>query len=161
MSLYNHVADKEDILHGGRRDRHGRVRVPDDHDDCREAARRAARAWWALLKAHPNDMTLMSHQRKPMTLAVALRPTEHSIEILERAGLSGAETVRAFHAFGGYVQGFVLAEIAPMFDGEDSDGVPDDVMRTIQLEELPPWPPTSSTRSIATWTPTSSTGWTS
>ncbi len=137
MSLYNHVADKEDILHGVVEAVMAEFAFPEADDDWREAARRAARAWRAVLKAHPNVMTLMSHQRKPMTSVVALRPTEHALEILGRAGLSEAETVQAFRAFGGYVQGFVLAEIAQMFGGDDPGLDPDEVARSLPMDELP------------------------
>lgn len=137
MSLYNHVADKQDLLRAVVEAVMAGFEFPEDGDDWREAARRAARAWRTLLKAHPNVITLMSGQRKPMTSVVALRPTEHAISILGRAGLSNAETVRAFRAFGGYVQGFVMAEIANMFGREDADVLLDDVVRTIPLEELP------------------------
>jgi len=137
MSLYNHVADKEDILAGVIEAVMAEFEFPEDHEDWHEAGRRAARAWRALLKAHPNVITLMSHQRKPMTSVEALRPMEHALSILHRTGLSQAETVQAFRAFGGYIQGFVLAEIANMFGGEDVDLVPRDVAQGLPLDELP------------------------
>ena len=137
MSLYNHVRDKEDILSGVVEAVMAEFEFPEPHQDWREEGRRAARAWRALLKSHPNVMTLMSHQRKPMTSAAALRPMEHAIEILGRAGLSESGTVRAFRAFGGFIQGFVLAEIANMFGGEDPDLVPQHAAQALLLDELP------------------------
>lgn len=137
MSLYNHVADKEDILAGVTQAVMAEFEFPPEDPDWRESARRTARAWRDLLKAHPNVITLMSHQRKPMTSVEALRPMEHALAILGRAGLSEHETVRAFRAFGGYVQGFVLAEIANMFGGDDSDVRPEDVARMLPFQELP------------------------
>jgi len=137
MSLYGHVRDKEEILSGVIEAVMAEFEFPHDHPDWREAARRAARAWRALLTAHPNVLTLMSHQRKPMTSPVALRPTEHALTILSRAGLSREETVRAFRAFGGYIQGFVLAEIANMFGGRDVHVSREDLARSLPLEELP------------------------
>lgn len=137
MSLYNHVRDKEDILFGVVETVMAEFEFPEPHRDWREEGRRTARAWRALLKAHPNVMALMSHQRKPMTSVSALRPTEHALTILHRAGLSGAETVRAFRAFGGYIQGFVLAEIANMFGGEETDLVSGGIARDLPLDELP------------------------
>jgi AcrR family transcriptional regulator len=137
MSLYNHVADKEDILAGITQAVMAGFVYPPEDPDWRETARRTARAWRQLLKAHPNVITLMSHQRKPMTSIEALRPMEHALEILGRAGLSPRESVRAFRAFGGYIQGFVLAEIANMFGGEQTEVRPEDIARTLPLEELP------------------------
>jgi len=137
MSLYNHVQDKEDILSGVVEAVMAEFEFPEPHQDWREEGRRAARAWRALLKSHPNVMTLMSHQRKPMTSAAALRPMEHAIEILGRAGLSESGTVRAFRAFGGFIQGFVLAEIANMFGGTQVDLAPEDLARDLPLDEVP------------------------
>lgn len=137
MSLYNHVADKEDILSGVVEAVMAEFEFPEDGGDWREAGRRAARAWRELLKSHPNVITLMSHQRKPMTSIETLRPMEHALAILQRAGLPEAETVQAFRAFGGYVQGFVLAEIANMFGGDEVDFLPEDVARGLPVAELP------------------------
>jgi AcrR family transcriptional regulator len=133
MSLYNHVADKEDILSGVVEAVMAEFEFPEDDGDWREAGRRAARAWRALLKSHPNVITLMSHQRKPMTSIDTLRPMEHALAILQRAGLPEAETVQAFRAFGGYVQGFVLAEIANMFGGEGHGAMHEEL-----ADEIPP-----------------------
>ncbi len=125
MSLYNHVHDKEEILDGVCEAVMAEYEFPDDSDDWTEAARRAARAWRKLLKAHPNVMTLMSHRRTPMRSIEALRPMDNALGILRRAGLSDEEAVRAFRAFGGYIQGFVLAEVANMFGGDQPEITPD------------------------------------
>jgi AcrR family transcriptional regulator len=119
MSLYNHVTDKDDILNGIADEVMAGFDFPGDTDDWKEDARRASRAWRTLLMAHPNVMVLLSERRSPITSPDALRPTEHALSILRRAGLSPEDTVRAFRAFGGYIQGFVLMELANMF-GEDA-----------------------------------------
>jgi TetR/AcrR family transcriptional regulator, tetracycline repressor protein len=122
MSLYNHVADKDDILNGIAELVMTEFDFPGDSDDWKEDARRASRAWRTLLKAHPNVMVLLSERRSPISSPDALLPTEHAISVLRRAGLSPEETVRAFRAFGGYIQGFVLMELANMFGEETSPG---------------------------------------
>jgi AcrR family transcriptional regulator len=138
MSLYNHVQDKEDILSGIIEAVMAEFEFPESHQDWRESARRTARAWRDLLRRHPNVITLMSEQRKPMTSPQALRPMEHALEILHLVGLDEAETVRAFRAFGGYIQGFVLAEVANMFGGEPgTDIAPEDVVKVMPLEKVP------------------------
>ncbi len=115
MSLYNHVADKDDILNGVTEKVMSEFEFPEETGDWREDARGAAHAWRRLLKKHPNVMILLSERRSPISAEEALRPTEHALAILQRVGLSAEETVRAFRAFGGYIQGFVLMEIANMF----------------------------------------------
>jgi AcrR family transcriptional regulator len=138
MSLYNHVEDKDDILSGIIEAVMAEFEFPEPHEDWKESARRTARAWRELLRRHPNVITLMSEQRKPMTSPEALRPMEHALEILHRSGLDEAETVRAFRAFGGYIQGFVLAEIANMFGGEAGIDIrPEEVARIMPLEKVP------------------------
>ncbi len=118
MSLYHHVRDKEDLLGGVIEAAMAEFPYPEDHPDWREAGRRAARAWRALLKAHPHLITLLAHQRRPLASLGALRPIDRALAVLARAGLSPEETVRAFRAFGSYIQGFVLAELAHLFGGE-------------------------------------------
>ncbi len=119
MSLYHHVRDKEDLLDGVIEAAMAEFPVPEDHPDWREAGRRIARAWRALLKAHPHVLTLLAHRREPLAAAAVLRPVDRALAVLARAGLSPEETVRAFRAFGSYIQGFVLAELAHLFgEGE-------------------------------------------
>ncbi len=136
MSLYNHVSDKEDILAGVVEAVMATFEFPDDeHADWAERARAAAREWRRLLKVHPNVITLMSEQRKPVTDVQALRPSEHALEILRESGLSEDEVVKAFHAFGGYIQGFVMAEVANLFGGEDVRVRPEGVSATMPADE--------------------------
>jgi len=126
MSLYHHVRDKDDLLDGVIEAVMAEFPSPEDHPDWREAGRRTARAWRALLKAHPHVITLMAHRREPLVSLAALRPMDHALSVLRRAGLSELEAVRAFRAFGSYIQGFVLAEVAHLFGGEaEAPGEPD------------------------------------
>lgn len=136
MSLYNHVEDKEDIQAGIVEAVLAQYVFPEETDDWKETARRVARAWRDLLKAHPNVMTLMSEQRKPMTSLSALRPSDHALGILRDAGLDDEEAVLAFRAFGGFIQGFVLAEIADLFGGGEVEIRPEDVA-ALPVDELP------------------------
>ncbi len=135
MSLYHHVRDKEDLLGGVIEAAMAEFPYPEDHPDWREAGRRAARAWRALLKAHPHLITLLAHRRRPLASLGALRPVDRALAVLARVGLSPEETVRAFRAFGSYIQGFVLAELAHLFGGEEDEAAEVD-LRPI-LAELP------------------------
>jgi hypothetical protein len=57
-----------------------------------------------------------------------VRPTEFALGLLREAGLSDRDTVQAFHAFGGYIQGFVMMEggsIAGAHDGKVHDRTAD------------------------------------
>jgi AcrR family transcriptional regulator len=137
MSLYNHVADKEDILNGVVETVMAEYEFPAASEHWRETAKDAARSWRTILKAHPNVITLMSEQRKPARTLDALRPMDHALGIIASRGLGPEETVRAFRTFGGFIQGFVLAEIANMFGGDPHVEMREDLTEPIPAEELP------------------------
>jgi TetR/AcrR family tetracycline transcriptional repressor len=138
MSLYNHVADKEDILAGVVEAVMAEFELSDGAGgEWAERGRAAARAWRELLKAHPNVITLMSEQRKPMTTLRALRPMEDAIGTIRASGLSDQEAAKAFRAFGGYIQGFVLAEVANLFGGDDVRVLPEEISDTLPIDQLP------------------------
>ena len=138
MSLYNHVSDKEDIFSGVVEAVMAEFVFPDDEREAwTERARQTARAWRRLLLAHPSVVTLMSEQRKPMTTIQAMRPTDHAIGILRASGLPDDEAVAAFRAFGGFIQGFVLMEVANMFGGDEVAVRAEDVTGALPVAELP------------------------
>jgi hypothetical protein len=84
---------------------------PSPNADWTVACREAARAWRRLMKAHPDVMRLFSQQRGPARSVDSLRPAEMALRIFRDAGLSERDTAQAFHAFGGYIQGFVTMEM--------------------------------------------------
>lgn len=137
MSLYNHVEDKEDILGGVVEAVMAEYEFPRASDDWRETARRAARSWRTLLKCHPNVITLMSEQRKPTRTVESLQPMDFALGVLASRGLGPEETVRAFRALGGFIQGFVLAEIANMFGGDPHQLPGKELAAEIPAEVLP------------------------
>lgn len=119
MSLYNHVQDKEDILDGICELVMTEFEFPDLTDDWAESCRRAARAWRQLLKAHPDVMRLFAEARGPVRTIDSMRPMEFALRLLRGAGLSDRDTAQAFHAFGGYIQGFVIMEMGSIAGGTD------------------------------------------
>lgn len=110
MSLYNHVHDKDDILAGITDLVMGEFDLAPSRGDWREDAKEAARAWRRMLARHPSVITLLVGRRKPLGSPQALRPMDAALEVLRRAGLDVRDSVQAFHAFGGYIMGFVLME---------------------------------------------------
>ena len=85
-----------------------------------------------------NFETMPLYQKnQPVTSLRALRPMEHAIGTLRASGLSDQEAVKAFRAFGGYIQGFVLAEVANLFGGDDVQVLPEDVSEALPIDELP------------------------
>ena len=121
MSLYHHVEDKEDLLDGICERVMAEFDFPEPVDDWAENCRRGARAWRCLLQAHPAVMRLFAEQRGPVRSIDSMRPMEFALEILRGAGLSDRDTAQAFHAFGGYIQGFVMMELGSIAGGSDEE----------------------------------------
>jgi AcrR family transcriptional regulator len=121
MSLYHHVKDKEDLLDGICERVMAEFEFPDPGSDWAENCRRGARAWRRLLQDHPAVMRLFAEQRGPVRSVDSMRPTEFALEILRSSGLSDRDTAQAFHAFGGYIQGFVMMELGSIAGGSDEE----------------------------------------
>jgi TetR/AcrR family transcriptional regulator, tetracycline repressor protein len=111
MSLYNHVADKEDLLGAMREQLFTSFELPAlDSEDPYENGRRMAHAWRDLFNAHPMLLELMSEDLAPPRSADAFRPMEAALAVLRSMGVPDAEMMSVFHAFGGYLQGYVMME---------------------------------------------------
>ncbi|HEX6401088.1 MAG TPA: TetR/AcrR family transcriptional regulator C-terminal domain-containing protein [Actinomycetota bacterium] len=119
MSLYHHVEDKDDLLDGICEQVMTEFRYPERTGDWAEDCRRAARAWRRLLKDHPNVMRLFAEQRGPARSVDSMRPMEFALGLIREAGISNRDTAQAFHAFGGYIQGFVMMELGSIAGGSD------------------------------------------
>jgi TetR/AcrR family tetracycline transcriptional repressor len=112
MSLYNHVEDKEAILDGILEVVMDDFEFPEETGDWEADVRAGARAWRRLMTAHPTVIALFAESKHPASSPERLRPMEWAFEILGRGGLSEVEVVHAFRAFGGYIMGSVLNEVA-------------------------------------------------
>ena len=123
MSLYHHVEDKEDLLDGICERVMSAFEFPELVGNWAEDCRRGARAWRNLLKKHPNVMRLFAEERGPIRSVDSMRPTEYALRLLRGAGLSERDTAQAFHAFGGYIQGFVMMELGSIPGGVDAEHV--------------------------------------
>jgi AcrR family transcriptional regulator len=111
MSLYNHVKDKDDLLQGVCNRVMADFEFPTEPGDWADRCRAGARSWRRVLQAHPDVMRLFAETHGPSTSSTeSLKPTEFALRLLQEVGLSDRDTVQAFHAFGGYIQGFVMME---------------------------------------------------
>ncbi|MBA3362888.1 MAG: TetR/AcrR family transcriptional regulator [Actinobacteria bacterium] len=119
MSLYHHVEDKEDLLDGICERIMAGFEFPEPVGDWVEDCKRGARAWRQLLQAHPAVMRLFAEQRGPIRSIDSMRPMEFALRLLRASGLSDRDTAQAFHAFGGYIQGFVIMELGSIAGGAD------------------------------------------
>jgi AcrR family transcriptional regulator len=133
MSLYHHVRDKDDLLHALCDRVMSSYDFPSADGPWEERCRDAGRAWRQLLHAHPDMMRLFAETHGPaLTSPEWMRPAEFALGLLRESGLSDRDTVQAFHAFGGYIQGFVMME------GGSIKGAHDEEAHERMLEALPP-----------------------
>jgi AcrR family transcriptional regulator len=111
MSLYHHVRDKDDLLQAVCDRVMAGFDFPEEGGDWATRCKAGARSWRRLLQAHPDVMRLFAETHGPSPSSPeSLRPTEYALGLLREGGLSDRDTVQAFHAFGGYIQGFVMME---------------------------------------------------
>lgn len=124
MSLYNHVkGGKEELLDGICERVMADFEFPEAANDWEETCRRGARAWRNLLKKHPHVIRLFASERGPVRSPESMRPMEFALRLLREPGLSDRDTAQAFHAFGGYIQGFVMMELGSIAGGTSAEHV--------------------------------------
>ncbi|QBJ97307.1 TetR/AcrR family transcriptional regulator [Rhodococcus sp. ABRD24] len=121
MSLYNHVANKEDLLDGLADWIFAAIELPgsDDIPWHRAMARRAA-SQRAALAQHPWAVSLIESRRSPGP--ALLRHHDSVLGCLRRNGFPVALAAHAFSVLDAYVYGFVLTELnLPMGPAEQTE----------------------------------------
>ena len=108
MSLYNHVANKDDVLDAIAEVVFADVAVPAPTADWRADARALADAFRAAALAHPRTASL-SLARQLGYPAVPV--TEAALDVLARAGFDPEQAVHASRTLLAYVIGTLLREI--------------------------------------------------
>ncbi|WP_017569696.1 TetR/AcrR family transcriptional regulator [Nocardiopsis halotolerans] len=136
MSLYHHVANKDEILDGIVDLVFAEIELPDDAVDWRSAMRRRALSARAALSRHTWALGLMDSRRNPGP--ATLRHHDWVIGCLRGAGFSIATAAQAFSTLDSYVYGFVLQEANLPFDtaGELED-VADTIRQRLPADRYP------------------------
>ena len=111
MSLYKHVANKNDLLDGMTDAVFGEIDLPPSGTDWRTAMRDRAVSARAALNRHPWAIALMSSRTAPGP--ATLHHHDTVIGTLRAAGFSIELTAHAFSAIDSYVYGFALQEATP------------------------------------------------
>ncbi|MGW1893571.1 TetR/AcrR family transcriptional regulator [Streptomyces sp. NPDC002004] len=117
MSLYTHVANKEDLLDGMIDSVFGEIDLPSDGDDWKTAMRERALSVRQVLSRHRWAIGLMESRTSPGP--ATLRHHDAVIGCLRRAGFSVALTAHAYSALDSYIYGFALQERGLPFDTPD------------------------------------------
>jgi len=107
MSLYNHVADKEDLLDGMIDTLFGEMTLPPAELGWKAAIRQRSISVRLVMNRHPWAIGLMGRRTPgPATL----RHHDAVIGCLQEAGFSWALVAHAISALDGYIYGFALQE---------------------------------------------------
>jgi AcrR family transcriptional regulator len=130
MSLYNHVANKDEILDGIVDTVAGEVELPPEGVDWKAAIRRSAISARDVYVRHPWASSLsMSRQSGG---PARLRHGNWVLTTLREAGFSKDLTYHAYHILDAYVLGFTVLQLSFPYEGEELKG-----LATSFLEQLP------------------------
>jgi AcrR family transcriptional regulator len=136
MSLYHHVANKDDILDGMIDIVFGEIELPAAGEDWKTAMRARARAARAALTRHPWAVGLMESRSSPGP--ATLRHHDAVLGSCRRAGFSVAMAAHAFSLIDSYIYGFVLQEVnLPFDDSSDLEAVVESMMLPFSADDYP------------------------
>jgi hypothetical protein len=136
MSLYNHVANKDDLLDGIADIVVGEIEVPDSGDDWKAAMRRRAFSARAMLGRHPWAGGLIESRTNPSP--ARLRYPEAVVGSLRAAGFSVEMALHAFFTLDSYIYGFaVQAQNLPSGTPKELAGMAEAILGGLPAEEYP------------------------
>ena len=137
MSLYNHVANKDELLDGMVDLVFSEIDLPVGGADWKTAMRERAQSARQALRRHPWAIVLMSTRTSPGP--ATLRHHDAVIGTLRAAGFSVALTAHAFSALDSYIYGFALQEATlPLGDTEEETAeVAQMMMAQVPADEYP------------------------
>jgi AcrR family transcriptional regulator len=136
MSLYNHVANKDQLLDGMVDIVFSEVGLPSGEVDWKTAMRRRAVSARQVLSRHRWAIGLMESRTSPGP--ATLRHHDAVIGCLRQAGFSVAMAAHAFSLLDSYVYGFALQEATLPFDtAEQTAEVAEMILSSLQPGEYP------------------------
>ena len=136
MSLYHHVANKDDILDGMVDLVFGEIELPPQGSDWKTAMRDRARSARAAMTRHPWAISLMESRASPGP--ATLRHHDAVLGSCRGAGFSVPMSAHAFSLIDSYIYGFVLQEVnLPFDDGDDLEQVVGSMMLPFSAEDYP------------------------
>ena len=134
MSLYNHVANKGEILAGIIDLVAGEFDLPTDESDWKVAMRRNAISSRDVLLRHRWATSIwMTQGGGP----ARLRNGDWMLRTLREAGFSAELIYHAFHILESYVLGYTLQQLNFPYKGEELAGLAADFLKQIPVEDYP------------------------
>jgi AcrR family transcriptional regulator len=136
MSLYNHVANKEDILDGIVDLVFGEISIASAKTDWKTAMRHRAISAREVLVRHPWATSLMQSRTRPGP--ATLRHHDSVLRSLRGAGFTIAMAAHAYSVMDSYIYGFALQQAnLPLETTESAAGVAEDILRQLRADEHP------------------------
>jgi len=136
MSLYNHTANRKDILNGMVDAVFGEIELPTSTTGWKEAMRDRAASSRAALRRHPWAVGLMDSRSQPGP--ATLRHHDAVLGVLRAGGFSVAMAAHAFSVIDSYLYGFVLQELSlPFTSSTELDEVADGILRDLPTDAYP------------------------
>jgi len=130
MSLYNHVANKNDMLDGIVDVVFGEISLPAARAPWKSAMRKRATSAHEALLRHPWAPSLMQSRTKPGP--ATMRHHDSVLATLRNAGFSLVMAAHAFSVIDAYVYGFALQQInIPLQSREQTAAVGDSILRQL------------------------------
>jgi AcrR family transcriptional regulator len=136
MSVYHHVANKDEILDGIVDLVFGEIELPSAGGDWRSEMRRRADSARQALKRHPWAIGLMESRTAPGP--ATLRHHDAVLGALRGAGFSVELTAHAYALLDSYIYGFALQEATLPFNGPETVGdIAEPMIREFPVGEYP------------------------
>jgi hypothetical protein len=136
MSLYNHVAGKDDILDGIVDLVFSEIDLPSGVADWKTAMHQRAVSARDALTRHPWAPSLMQARTKPGP--ATLRHHNSVIGTLRTAGFTIDMAAHAFSVMDGYIYGFALQQVnLPSHTPEESAALAENILRELPAQEYP------------------------
>lgn len=136
MSLYHHVANKDEVLDGMVDVVFSEIELPSGAPDWKTAMRQRATSVRKALLRHPWAIGLMDSRTNPGP--ATLRHHDAVIGSLRSAGFSIELAAHAFSAIDSYIYGFALQELSLPFDTtEELEEVGKAILQQVPADEYP------------------------
>jgi AcrR family transcriptional regulator len=136
MSLYNHVANKSQLLDGMVDLMYGEIGLPPAEIEWKTAMRQRAMSVRAVLSRRRWAIGLMESRSTPGP--ATLRHHDAVIGCLRNAGFSIATAAHAFSVLDSYIYGFALQEASlPFHSGAETHGGVETILASMPRHDLP------------------------
>lgn len=136
MSLYNHVANKDDIIDGIVDLVFSEIALPPEQVDWKTAMRERAISAHDVLLRHPWATSLMQSRTTPGP--ATLRHHDSVIGSLRAAGFTIDMAAHAFSVMDGYIYGFALQQMnLPYHTSEENAEFAQNILRQLSADKYP------------------------